>query len=311
VTAQKRTTPFNWDDVRIFARLAECGTLSATARVLKVTHVTVARRLAELEAALGQTLFYRKAEGYHLTSVGEAALREAMTMEQAALNLMDISHEDKHYQLIRISATRALSDYWLIDQLKVFGNRHSNINFELVTESRNVSLAHREADIAIRLARPVDSDTVGRSVAEIHFGLYGRQDVVTRYRESGEACFIGFSDESAHIPEAEWINDFARGYRFVLRTNSLSAQLSTARDGKGLALLPFYLTADEPELVQVPLSEPLPKREIWLMARRDVLRKPAIRQLFDFLVEAFRTNKALFYGSGPIGTTPRIDNDEA
>src|SRR5690349_9995911 len=84
MAVQKRSAGLDWEDVRFFAALARHGTLAATARTLKVTHATVARRLANLESTLGHPLFARHREGYRLNAAGAAALGEAAQMELAA-----------------------------------------------------------------------------------------------------------------------------------------------------------------------------------------------------------------------------------
>lgn len=59
-------TPMNtlqWDDVRYFLTLSREGSLSASARVLKVEHSTVARHVGNLEKTLRVKLFDRLARG--------------------------------------------------------------------------------------------------------------------------------------------------------------------------------------------------------------------------------------------------------
>ena len=77
VPVKKRTERLDWEDVRYFVALARNGTLSATARALRVNHATVGRRIASLEALLGRALFARRAAGYALTAEGKAVLGEA------------------------------------------------------------------------------------------------------------------------------------------------------------------------------------------------------------------------------------------
>jgi len=57
---KKRTAGLDWEDLRYFVALARNGTLSATARGLRVNHATVARRVASLEGAVGRPLFDRR-----------------------------------------------------------------------------------------------------------------------------------------------------------------------------------------------------------------------------------------------------------
>ena len=85
----KKRTAVDWEDVRFFTALARHRTLAATARTLKVTHATVARRLASFETALGRPLFTRSAHGFALNAAGAAALAEAAQMEMAACALAD------------------------------------------------------------------------------------------------------------------------------------------------------------------------------------------------------------------------------
>src|SRR5215831_4090524 len=89
MTDKKRTATLDWEDVRFFAALARHGTLAATARSLRVTHATVARRLASFEATLGRPLFARGAAGFALNAEGAAVLAEAAQMEMAAGALAD------------------------------------------------------------------------------------------------------------------------------------------------------------------------------------------------------------------------------
>ena len=51
---KKRTAGLDWEDIRYFVALARYGTLSATARELRVNHATVARRVTSLEERLGR-----------------------------------------------------------------------------------------------------------------------------------------------------------------------------------------------------------------------------------------------------------------
>jgi len=75
---------FDWDDLRIFEVLARTGSLSAAARLLKVNHATIGRRVAALEAELGTTLVTRLPRNTVLTPQGEAIAALAREMEQTA-----------------------------------------------------------------------------------------------------------------------------------------------------------------------------------------------------------------------------------
>ena len=137
----KITAPPDWDDLRYFLALVRHRSLSATARALKVNHVTVARRIAHLEAALGVSLFDRRADGYVLTAKGHDIETVARAMEDAALAVGSrVEAGDEVGGLIRLAATRSLADDFLIDRLAGFHRSHPGIDLEIVTGSRVLSL---------------------------------------------------------------------------------------------------------------------------------------------------------------------------
>ncbi|MBX9649020.1 MAG: LysR family transcriptional regulator, partial [Xanthobacteraceae bacterium] len=60
----------NFDDVRVFARIAELKGISATARALGLPKSSVSRALARLEAAAGSALVERSTRHVRLTDAG-------------------------------------------------------------------------------------------------------------------------------------------------------------------------------------------------------------------------------------------------
>src|SRR5262249_4858313 len=151
VPVKKRTEHLDWEDVRYFVALARNGTLSATARALRVNHATVGRRIASLEALLGRALFARRAGGYALTAEGKAVLGEASAMDEAALSVLRLPDAGTELSgLVRLAAGRVLAERFLIDRLRAFHERYPAIDLEVTGGSRLVSLAKREADVALR-----------------------------------------------------------------------------------------------------------------------------------------------------------------
>jgi len=192
-----------------------------------------------------------------------------------------------------LTATRALADSFLVDRLAELHQRHPNLDIELVGEARVVSLARREAYLALRLGSSKDSDLVARRVATIAFDLYA-SPAYRRQIEAGEPpAFIGFDRDSDFIFEASWLTRQFPNGRFAFRANSQMSQAAAARAGYGVALLPRYLAANDPGLVPVVLSDPLPTREVWLLIRRDLTKVPSIRTVADYLVEVFRRERHL------------------
>lgn len=295
MAVNKLTVGFDWDDLRVFVELARRGSLSAAARALGLTHATVGRRLATLEAALGLPLVERRRDGCVLTPESLSVLELATEMEAVADAIR--RRGDGGPDLagsVRLSATEAMADRFLIPRLGAFRARHPGIDLEVVTDNRVVSLARREADVAIRLARPVAGDLVTRRLGTMAYRLYAAPSYLAERPsepESAGGVFIAYDDTLADLPEAVWlagyIGDVGTGARVGFRSNSLQAQWAAARTGLGLALLPCWLADDDPALVPVETPVATPEREVWLLVHGDRREVPRVRAVIDHVVAVF------------------------
>ena len=294
---KKRTDDLDWEDIRYFVALARDSTLSATARRLRVNHATVARRVTSLETRLGRALFERRADGYALTAEGKAVLEEASAMDEAALSVLRrLDAGTELNGMVRLTAGRVLAERFLIERLKVFHERYPAIDLEVIGGSRIVSLARREADVALRFGSPKDSELVARRVGKIAFGLYASPAYRARLKAGDAPAFIGFDQESDFIAEAGWLAREFADRRFSVRTASQTTQAAAARAGFGVALLPRYVAAGDQGLVQVSLGKRLPERELWLLIRRDLKNVPRVRAVADYLTEVFHRERRLLAG---------------
>jgi DNA-binding transcriptional LysR family regulator len=111
-----------------------------------------------------------------------------------------------------------------------------------------------------------------------------------------ELTFISYDDESDFIAEASWLARRFGDRRFSFRTNSQTTQAAAARAGYGVALLPRYVAAGDPGLVEISLGERFPERDVWLLIRRDLMRVPRVKAVSDYLVELFRRERKLLAG---------------
>jgi|SRR5262245_52170667 len=292
---RKRTATLDWEDVRYFVALAQHGSLSATARKLGVNHATVARRVASLESGMGRSLFERRAEGYTLSLDGKAVLDEALGMEKAALAVSQrLNGSDELGGTVRLTTIRALADHFLIDRFNDLHKRHPALDLEVIVEARVVSLARREADLALRLGRPQDSDLVARRVSSIEFGFYASPACRRKLQSGAAPLLIGYDADSDFVPEAAWLNRRFTDRRFTFRANTHTSQAAAARAGFGVALLPRFLAMPDPGLVEVAFGELPPARDIWLLMRRDLAKVPRVRIVVDFIADLFRRERAFF-----------------
>jgi DNA-binding transcriptional LysR family regulator len=281
-TSLESTTSLDWEDLRIFERLVEAQTLSAAARALGITHVTVARRLERLEAQFGAPLFERRPSGYRLTALGEAAYAHAQQMHAAGDAIARLRDRRSFPRAaVRISVPRTLADSFVVPNLSRIADALADVELVVITDTRLVSIAKWEADIAIRLGDTPESEMVRRKVGTMHYRL------VAKIGTSPDAALIGDPDDSTGS-EALWLRTHAANRPFAFRSNSQVAQYQAAIAGLGIALLPTFLRRDGDGLTVIDDRAHPPSREIALLTRREALRAPHLRRTFDALIELFR-----------------------
>ncbi len=294
----------DWDALHSFLVIAREGTLSAAARRLGVRQSTMGRRLAALEESAGVRLLERVPRGFRLTEAGEAARAEVERMEAAALAAeRAVSGRDVRLEgVVRLTTVSDFASAVLMQALAALHRRHGGILIELITDDRTFSLAAREADLAIRLARPRGQSLLGRKVGEISFGLYASGDYLAAqgaaFRQGGDGAghrLILSRDETGMYPEIDALAAMAPRASVVLRTDSRASQFAAARAGLGIAVLGHHVAAGT-ELVRLD-APPLPGREIWLVQHEDTRDVPRIRAAADALAEQLRAAAPLFAGA--------------
>jgi DNA-binding transcriptional LysR family regulator len=284
----------DWGDLRYFVALARQGTLSGAAREVGAEHTTVARRVSALEASLGVHLFERDAKGFVLTPEGERMIETAYRIEAEIFGLQRTADSEAAglTGVVRISAPPMFASAFLTPRLVALRRSHPGLVLELAGESRSVSLSRREADIAIRLARPEPSSVVARQTGRLAHGLYAAPDYLSRTPEAAWE-FIGYDEHLDHTPQQRWLTSVARGRPLVFRTNALASLHSAAAAGMGLAVLPRFLGDPDPGLERLPVDAAAAARELWLVVHPDLRRSPRVRLVFYFVAELIRSERAM------------------
>jgi DNA-binding transcriptional LysR family regulator len=136
-----------------------------------------------------------------------------------------------------------------------------------------------------------------RRVARLAYHFYATPAWRDRVAKGAAPCFIGFDEAGADFPEALWLARTFENAPLALRCNNQTGQIAAARAGFGLALLPQFLTANDPTLVEVSALEAPPKRELWLLTRRDVHTTQPIRVVVDYLLDLIQRERSLFDGA--------------
>lgn len=286
----------DWNDLRHVLALAQTGTLAAAARHLKVDATTVARRLRATEAALGARLFERLPGGtLHPTEAGRAAVMYAEVAETAVRELKGaVGGQDAALAgRVRLTAVPILVSRVLIPAAASLIARHPALGLDLVSEPRDLNLTRREADIALRLARP--SNEAGRAllarrIGRLDYRVYAAAQCAPE--DERGLPWVSYEDSMAALPQARWTVAAAEreGGRSLVAVSDAEAAVSAVRAGLGRAPLPRIVGDGEPGLRPAELPEgvpTVPSREVWCLAHPDLRPLARIAAVIEWLAGIF------------------------
>ncbi len=284
----------DWNDLRYFLAIAREGTLARAAKRLGINATTVSRRLAALEEETQARLFDRTPDGYVLTPSGADLLPRAERMEDEAIALdRDVIGADQRTAgIVRLTGTEMLVTRFIMPHLPRFHALYPDISLDLECTTRRVSLARREADIALRLSRPHEENVVTRRLSSVPLSLYVAPSYVERRGlppdpdvSLGGHSVILFADSRGFAVENEWLVARLDGARIALRSDSVSSIYSATVAGVGIALLPVAAARHDGSLRRIATSTSPPPRIIWQAVHADLQRSARVRAVLDFLGE--------------------------
>jgi DNA-binding transcriptional LysR family regulator len=281
----------DWSLYRTFLAVVRERSFSAAARSIGSTQPTVGRQIEALEEALEVKLFSRSQRGLMPTAAARELVAHAETMASAATALRRISsgETDEEAGTVRLTAGEYVGLEVLPSILYEFSRDYPRIVLELSISNRNEDLLHREADIAVRMARPTQKPLVARRIGRVEIGLFAhRSYVATRglprtLSELSNHRRIGFDRDTHVLRTSGGVAATMGTENFDIRTDSVAAQVSLLRAGLGIGACHVNVARRERDLVPVPIKQFIFEREMWLVMHSDLRHSRRVRLLFDHL----------------------------
>lgn len=288
--------------------VAQAGSLSAAAKGHGVAVSTVARRLDALEGTLKLRLLDRRRDGVRLTRDGEriATIAASVVDGIGRLELAAAAMRGGGKEPVIVSATEFIVSDVLAPALPRLWARHPALKVDLRAQAQVVSLAGREADLAVRMSRPEGASLLAKKLPTQKLGLFASRDYLAG-RDPATldlSCerLIVYDDSYGRLSELDWLSLCDLNRAVFARTGSTRGLLSAAVAGAGIALLPVVF-AKQAALVEVSAPVPLLSRNPWLVVHRDVRRLPAIATVHAWVIDTFKQ----IGGQSSIGKDNRFD----
>lgn len=302
----------NWEDLRYFGAVAREGSLTAAARSLKVNPATIGRHIDSLEHHLATRLFIREKTGYTLTGSGEKLLAhtDVIEMEVFALN-RTMSAEDRELAgTTTVTTTEAMAGPFMVRNLPLLKQKYPNIVIQLIKEYRSLNLSRREADLAIRLMRPVQGDLKIRRIGTLGFGFYASPAYLkamgepTQISELRHHQVIDWLDDYSHLAPCTWFRKAIDPKKVTIKTNSAIERFAAAELDLGIMLGPCVMASRQRNVRRILTDDIVPSLELWLAVHADLASVARVRAVSEFIAEQAEINRDVLAGTATTARAP-------
>jgi DNA-binding transcriptional LysR family regulator len=238
---------------------------------------------------LGARLFYRSGGMLLPTEVGQTVIAHAERIEFEVDRLKNTARDADTTISggVRVTSVPILVNRVLIPALPALHGEHPLLQLELIAESVNLSLTRRDADIAVRLARPhKEQSVVARRIGQLDYAVFGPST-----RKSRGLPWITYEQGMSALPQAAWIAraiKHERTDRSNLAVNDAEGVLQAIAAGLGKSLLPCAVGDQVKGLSRLSGRTPVLSREIWLLVHPELRHLGRIRTVMDWLEQVVR-----------------------
>lgn len=279
----------DWDDLRFMLAVARGRSFAGAAKLLRVNESTVARRIAKAEVGLNTTLFERSDGRLHPTEAGRELVRRAEKIELEVQGGSEaVAGSDAAVAgTVRITSVPLIVNRVLAPSLPGLLDLHPHLQVELIAEPADLSVMGREADIALRLARPQkEMRALARRIGDVRYGIFASEHCIP-----AELPWIGYTEGMRFLPQSRWITEQAARKGAALsavRVSDAETLLQAIKAGLGTSFLPLFLAETEPELVRIDDGASECSRELWMMVHPELKGLARIRTAAEWLAGVMR-----------------------
>jgi DNA-binding transcriptional LysR family regulator len=289
-----------WDDLKLFVAVHEQGSLSAAARVLKLGQPTLSRRIAELEEAIGETLFERKSLGTVLTAAGSKLLPAAQSMAEWA-NEAELQVQKQTYLpqgTVRVAAPPGIAREVLVPVAARIRQQHPHIFLEVLSSIELLNLGRGEADVALRTQRPTDADLVCVQEMSTPMRVYAADSYakqIPAHPKLADLRWICWAAPYHDLRVNQELHALIPDFQPVFTSDDFLVQLSACEAGMGAMVLPqslyrYACLHRNPGLRELDIDlGPSAQGGLYVVCHKRHRQLPKVQLVIDYLSEAFES----------------------
>jgi len=290
------------EDIRLFLRVLDLGSISAAARTLDLSAAVASQRLKRLEEALGVRLLQRSTRQLKVTPEGAAlAERGRPLIEDLEALTSDLrqSAEDVSGTL-RVTLPAAFGRQYISPLMPEFLARHPRLRLSIDLSDAMLDLVAEGYDLGLRIGTLDDSSLIARRLADNRRVLCASPDYLERRGAPGTPADLEQHDcllmVGAKGPRDRWTLISPDGSETTIRVRGPfeSNMGEVVRDavlaGLGISLHSTWHVCDDLKAGRLKAVLPdyrIPDSAIYAVMPQRRLMLPRVRAFIDFIVAQF------------------------
>ena len=291
------------EDMTMFVRVVEAGSITKAATQLDIAKSAVSRRLKDLETRLGTQLLTRTTRQSSLTEAGASYYQQASNILGAvdALNEQTSGIKTNIEGTLRMTAPLSFGLMHLSTLIDDYANIHPELKMELDFSDRRVDLIEEGYELAIRIGELPDSSAQAKRLMPIRFVLCASPEYI---RNKGVPSDL--ADLSAHSflqyglgknPDLTVIDAHGERHHITvmskMKANNGDFLLDMAIKGHGITILPTFIgyqALARGALVSILPQYTLPTLTAYAVYPKNRFLSQRCRLLIDFIAQRIGDN---------------------
>ena len=283
----------DWPMLRAILAVAEEGSMTGAARVLGTSQPTVSRLIRAAEEVAGDYLFFRDETGFTPSPFCDTLIAEAREIRESLsrVSLQVAGEQPSAKGRVRITASVYVTTHILPPILAAIRTKHPAIKLDVVATDSTENLLFHEADIALRMYRPTQLDTVTKHLGDLPLGLYASRSFVEAHgmpssvddlRDFG---MVGYDRDDRIIRAMREMDIRVTRNWFTTTTDDQVAYWQFVQAGCGIGVGQKVVAERSPDVVQVMPELELPSLPVWLTAHQRLRHQPRVAAVWEMLAE--------------------------
>jgi DNA-binding transcriptional LysR family regulator len=282
--------------VRVFLAVVEHGGFREAAGKLHQPKSTVSRRVADLEAALGQQLLRRTTRTVSLTEVGESFATQAQQALTALGDAVRVVREAEAAPrgVLKVTAPGTFSEFFMRDVLIGFAREYPDVRLVLHLTDRWIDLVAEGYDIALRAGVLPDSSLKARLLGTSPVLCFASRDYLARKgtpqspEDLAEHDILSAGTDERQV---KWPFVVKKEKRLIslkprMMVNNFVLLARLAEAGLGIARIPAGLAeVNSVGLVEVLSGFAMPPSPMHAVFPSSQHLSPKVRAFLDYLTE--------------------------